>query len=185
MAILRRSFVCALLFSPVVLAGCGSFTDSHYAPRRGAEGGFSVLVDGPDHPASTQVSADIGTFAQSRGFEREASLPPPFTDPLTREPVPRAPERYLRGTLELEVSYQPTTHRVSAYLHDSNKARERKAIQRFYQDYHREFAPRYGQRDPISESAFSSDQRNGSDDEGSTFTPGINDTRSVGLSRGQ
>ena len=184
MAILRHSFICALLFSPVVLAGCGSFSDVGYTPRRGAEGGFSVLVDGADHPAATQVTADIGTFAQSRGFGREASLPPPFTDPLTREPIPRAPDRYVSGTLELEVSYQPTTHRVSAYLHDSANARARKVIRRFYEDYHRNFAPQYGQRDPISESAFSCDQRNGaSDDEGSFATRADNPGRQSGGSR--
>lgn len=184
MSILRRSLVCALLLSPTVLVGCGALTDVRYA-RRVTEGGFSVLVDGPDHPGATQVESDIGTFAQNRGFARQEALPPPFVDPLTREAVPRAPQRYARGTLELEVSYQPTTHRVSAYLHDSTTSRERKTIQRFYQEYHREYAPRYGGNDPISESAFSSDQRNNTDDDNSGPVPaGVNDTRSVGLSRG-
>lgn len=165
----RRSLLCALLLSSAALVGCSSLTDIRYRPRRGTEGGFSVLVDGPDHPASGQVIADIGAFAQNRGFAKQTPYAPPFIDPLTREPVPRAPERYTRGTLELEVSYQPTTHRVSAYMHDSATSRERKLVQRFYQDFHKEFAPRYGSRDPISESAFSTDQRNNSyDDETST-----------------
>ena len=183
MSIPRRSLLCALFLSPVVLAGCGTFSDVRYAPRRGVEGGFTVLTDGPDRPTSTQVAADIGAFAQTRGFARQAALPPPFVDPLTRGPVTRAPDRYLRGTLELEVSYQPATHRVSAFLHDSASNRERKPIRRFYQDFHREFAPRYGPHDPISESAFSSDQRT-YDDDAPTSAPGLNDARSVGLGRG-
>ena len=164
MSIPRRSLFCALLLSSAALAGCGTFTDEGYRSRRAAEGGFSVLVDGPDHPASGQVTADIGAFAQTRGFARQSALPPPFVDPLTHEPVPRAPERYARGTLALEVSYQPTSHRVSAYLYDTASSKQRNSIRRFYQDYHKEFAPRYGARDPISESAFSSDQRNNSYD---------------------
>ena len=165
----RRPLLCALLISSAALAGCAGLTDIRYQPRRGVEGGFSVLVDGPDRPASGQVIADVGAFAQTRGFARKAPYAPPFIDPLTREPVPKAPDRYARGTLELEVSYQPATHRVSAYLHDSATSRERKSVRRFYQDFHKEFAPRYGARDPISESAFSTDQRNNSyDDETST-----------------
>ena len=183
MSIPCRLLTYALLLSSVVLAGCGSFSDVRYI-RRGTEGGFSVLADGPGHPSSSQVMADIGAFAQGRGFARQAALPPPFVDPLTRESVPRAPERFVRGTLELEVSYQPTTHRVSAYLHDSASSRERKYVRRFYQDYHREFAPRYGAQDPISESAFSGDQSNSSDDDPTPRAPGINDTRTVGMGRG-
>ena len=101
--------------------------------------------------------------------------------------MPRAPERYARGTLELEVSYQPTTHRVSAYLHDSAASRERKMIHRFYEDYHREFAPRYGQQDPISESAFSSDQRAGDDDNSTIAAPNLSNGRpsGVGMRAGQ
>ena len=183
MSIPRRSLLCALFLSPFVLAGCGSFTDVRYAGRRGTEGGFTVLADGPDRPASAQVAADIGAFAQTRGFARQAALPPPFIDPLTREPIPRAPERYVRNTLELEVSYQPTTHRISAYFHDSASSKERKSIQRFYKDFDKEFAPRYGSHDPISESAFSGDQR-ASDDDTTPSVPGASDPRSAGLGRG-
>ena len=185
MSIPRRSLLCALLFISAALSGCGTFIDTGYRPRRSTEGGFSVLVDGPDHPSSAQVTADIGAFAQTRGFARQAALPPPFTDPLTRESIPRAPERYARGTLELEVSYQPTTHRVSAYLHDSASGKQRGSIRRFYQDFHKEFAPRYGARDPISESAFSSDQRNNSyDDSPPGYVPAL-DPRALGQGRGQ
>ncbi len=182
MSISRRSLLCALFLSPVVLAGCGTFGDVRYAPRRGAEGGFTVLADGPDRPASAQVAADIGAFAQTRGFARQAALPPPFVDPLTREPLPRAPERYVRNTLELEISYQPNTHRVSAFLHDSASAKEQKSIRRFYQDFHKEFASRYGPHDPISESAFSNDQRSYNDDS-SPAAPGLNNQPAAGLRR--
>ena len=184
MSLSRRSLICALLLSPMALAGCGSFADVRYTARRGTEGGFSVLVDGPDRPASTQVAADIGAFAQNRGFTRQAAQPPPFVDPLTREPIPRAPEHYSRDTLELEVSYQPTTHRVSAYLHDSASSRQRNSIRRFYRDYHREFAPRYGSRDPISESAFSGDQRDTGSDYEPTAIPNAA-ARGLGTGRGQ
>ena len=102
-------------------------------------------------------------------------------DPVTRESIPTAPERFLRGTIGLDISYQPSTHRVNAYLHSAESTRDIKNIERFYRDFHREYAPRYGAADPISESAFSDDSGGSYDHGGPDYAPGIGGTRSVGL----
>lgn len=172
-----RAFVLVLTLAAV--AGCATQPDR---PRhRGSQGGFTVLTDGPGHPASSRVIADIGAFAQAQGFARQPARPGPPIDPVSHEAIPTAPERFQRDKLALEVSYQPSTHRVSAYLHSAESTRDLKAIERFFRDYHREYAPRYGAPDPISETAFS-DPSIGGDYDGPDFNPGISGTRSAGLS---
>ena len=156
MTTLRLSLSCAFLLSLGTLAGCAS---GPARPPRShtARGGFSVLVDGPDHPASARVLADIGAYAQRRGFVRQPARPGPPVDPVTGESLPAAPQLYLLGSVEMEVSYQPTTHRVSAYLHSGNREHDRRFIGTVYHDFDREYGPRYGGGDPISETGFVDD----------------------------
>ena len=146
-----------LLLSLAILTGCASPAD--HAPRsRVAKGGFSVLVDGPDRPASARVLADIGAYGQRRGFVRQPAESGPPVDPVTGESLPAAPQRYLLGGVQMEVSYQPTTHRVNAYLHGGDQKHDRRFIGAFYRDFDREYGPRYGREDPISETGFVDDQ---------------------------
>ncbi len=156
MTTVQRLLSSALLLSCTLLMGCSSFSDRPARPR-GAQGGFSVLADSPDHPAASRVIADIGAYAQKRGFVRQPPMPGPPMDPVTHESLPKSPERYLSGDIELAVSYQPATHRVSAYLHSSNRGRDRRFIDRFYHDFDREYGSSYGGNDPISETGYSDD----------------------------
>lgn len=166
-------------FALTVLSGCVSGPER---PKpRGSQGGFSVLVDGPNHPASARVIADIGAFAQAQGFARQPARSGAPMDPVTREPIPTAPERYLRGEVGLDVSYQPATHRVSAYLHSAESTREIKTIRQFYREFHQQYAPRYGAPDPISETAFSDDSNGPEIPDGPDRAPGIGDTRTQGM----
>ncbi len=101
-----------------------------------------MLADSPGYPASLRVIADIGGFAQAQGFARQPARSGPPVDPVTRESLPTAPERFLRDSIGLDIYYQPTTHRVSAYLHSAESTRDIKVIQRFYRDFHRDYAPK-------------------------------------------
>ena len=107
----RRLLSRALLLSVAALAGCSSLPGGP-APRvrHEARGGFTVRVDGPGLPADKAVTADVGAFAQRRGFVHQAAKPMPATDPVTHEPLPAAPERYATANMALEVSHQPADH---------------------------------------------------------------------------
>ena len=158
MSTFRRFLLGALLLASGTFAGCSTSSDHPDRPRE-ARGGFSVLADSPDHPASARVVADIGEFARKRGFVRQAARPGPPVDPVTGESLPAASERYRLGNVELEVSYQPATHRVSAYLHGPDPRQDRRFITRFYADFDQEYRGRYGSEDPISETGYSDEAR--------------------------
>ena len=171
MLILRRLSL-VLLVPVVLLTGC-SVLPGGPAPRsrHEARGGFTVRVDGPGLPAAKIVVADIGAFAQRRGFVHQNTKPGPTVDPVTHEPLPVAPERYLMGNLALEVSRQPTDHRITAYLHGFGSKENSKFIERFYRDFNQEYAGRYGGSDRVSESAYAEDASGPSGSAG-TLGPG-------------
>ena len=154
----RRFLSCALLLSLAPLAGCSLLPSGPPPPqRREIQGGFTVRVDGTGLPAAAGVATDIGAFAQRRGFVRESVKARPQVDPVTHEPLPVAPDRYVQGNMVLEVSRQPADHRVTAYLHGFGRKDDRKFIEGFYRGFNQEFAKRYGGADRISESAYADD----------------------------
>jgi hypothetical protein len=142
----RLLFCAALLPSLAALAGCSSLFPTEHRQQHTNQGGFSV-----------RVVADIGEYAQHRGFARVSAKAKPQFDPATHAPLPSPPDVYRSGGVILEVSDDPTEHRVSAYLHGAAPGSERSFIERFYHDYDKEFGHRYGPTDPISESAFADD----------------------------
>ena len=168
----RRLLCRALLLSLAALAGCSSLPGG--PPPRGrheARGGFTVRVDGPGLPAAKAVAADIGAFAQRRGFVRQAAKPVPAFDPVTHEPLPAAPERYATANIALEVSHQPADHRVTAYLHGYSTKESTRFIERFYREFSQEYAGHYGGQDRFSESAYADDASGPSGSAG-TLGPG-------------
>ena len=154
----RRLLSCSFLLPLAALAGC-SLLPGGPAPqeKRYFQGGFSVRVDGPGLPSAKSVAADIGTFAQQRGFVRQSARSAPSTDPATHEPLPAPPERYVMGSIVLEVSRQAAERRVSAYLHGSGPEGDRKFIDRFDRGFDQQYAGRYGGTDRISETAYADD----------------------------
>ena len=168
----RRFLSRVLLLSIAALAGC-SFLPGGPAPRgrHEARGGFTVRVDGPGLPAAKSVTADLGTFAQRRGFVRQTTKPVPAFDPVTHEPLSAAPERYATANMALEVSHQPADHRVTAYLHGFDSKENKRFIERFLRDFSQEYAGRYGGADRISESAYAEDASGPSGSAG-TLGPG-------------
>ena len=163
MSTLRRFPCHALLLSLVILlAGCSAFSGGAAQPEgRTSRGGFTVRVDGPGLPTTAGVAADIGAYAQKQGFVRQPARPAPPFDPVTHEPLPSAPERYVLGGVALEVSRQSADHRVSAYLYGSGPKGNRKIIERFFQGFDREYAGRYGGEDRLSETAYADDSAPG------------------------
>ena len=160
------------VFSVFALAGCSSLPGGpEPRARHEARGGFTVRVDGAGLPAAKAVAADVGAFAQRRGFVHQATKPVPATDPVTHEPLPAAPERYATANMALEVSHQPADHRVSVYLHGFGTKENSKFIERFYREFSQEYAGRYGGADRISESAYAEDASGPSGSAG-TLGPG-------------
>ncbi len=158
----RRLLSSALLISLASLAGCSLLPGGpEPGGARLARGGFTVLVDGPGRPTAAGVAADIGAFAQGRGYARQATRPAAPADPASHEPAPVAPERYLSGGITLEVTRLPVEHRVSAYLRNSGSGNDAKVIERFYRDFVQEYAGRYGGADRISETAYDDDTGRG------------------------
>ena len=163
----RRFLSCALLLPLAAFAGCSLLPSGPPPPqKREVQGGFTVRVDGPGLPGAAGVATDIGAFAQRRGFVRQSAKVASRTDPVTHEPLPAAPDRYVLGNMVLEVSRQPDDHRVTAYLHGFGRKDDRKFIEGFYRGFDHEYAGRYGGEDRISESAYA-------DDSGASFgSPG-------------
>ncbi len=153
----RRFLPCVLLPALVALAGCEAFSSDYWqspsvlgkAPpaqekpsKLENKGGFVVFVDGPGQPPAARVAADIGAYAQSRGFTR-------------RSAAGAVPERYVQGAIFLDVAYQPAEHRVSAYLHSAKF--NRKLNDEFYQGFDGRYGRSYGEEDPILESDYVDD----------------------------
>ena len=147
----RRFLSCALLLALASLAGCEMFSGEAWQrpsilsstppPRAGQEkheiqAGFSVLLDDPGRPAPARVIADIGTFARQRGF------------------APSAPERYVLGSIVLDVSYRSADFHVVAFLHSFSSQLSRKFADQFFQDFDRQYGGRYGEGDPIFENDY-------------------------------
>ena len=151
---LRRFLPRALLLALLSLAGCRSVLN--LPPAAEIRGGFTVSVEVPPQPSAARVFADIGAFAGRRGFVRQGARKAPSIDPATHQPLPPAPERYLLGKIALEVSYDASHLRVSAYLH-SGSGHDRKVIARFYPDFDQEYVPRYGDETTINELNFGDD----------------------------
>ena len=157
----------ASLLALTALAGCAMFSSAARqspSPLSGRpppqerqekhenQGGFTVLVGAPGQPTAARVVADIGAFAQKRGFVRQSTRPAPQADPLA--PVP---ERYRLGEIVLDVTYRAADLRVSAYLHSFSSGLGRKFTDQFCHDFDQEYAGRYGEEDPILESAYADD----------------------------
>ena len=136
----------------VVLVGCATMLNIQ--PQE-TTGGFYVLVDVPGQPAASRVVADVGAFAQRRGFVRQSVSPAPTSDPAAHQPLPPAPERYKLGKITLDVTYQADHLRVAAYLHSFSSQLSHKFIESFDEDFAQEQAGRYGDQDTIFETDFS------------------------------
>ena len=154
MSTLRWFLFRAWLLPLAALAGC-SYSPGHGTPLSGTppprEGqgkreilaGFSVLLDDPGRPAPARVIADVGAFAQQRGFVRQSAA--------------TATERYVLGNIVLDVGYQAADVRVVASLHSPSSQLSRKFADRFFQDFDREYGGRYGEGDPIFENDYLDD----------------------------
>ena len=145
---IRRFLHGALLLPLLVLAGCQDFLQSPSilttAPpppvkesRHEPQGGFAVLVDAPGQPTVARATADIGAFAQRRGFVRQGA------------------ERYILGKVVLDVTFRAEDSRVIASLHSFGLSQ--KFVKDFYRDFNREYAAKYGEENPIIENDFTAD----------------------------
>lgn len=107
------------------------------APAKGGSheslGGFSVLVDAPGQPAAARVVADVGAFAQRRGYVQLSST--------------ATAARYSSGKIVLDVFFREADSHVIAQLHCVGLSR--RVAEDFYRDFNREYAPRYGEENPI------------------------------------
>ncbi len=103
-----------------------------------------MLVDAPNQPAAARVIADIGAFAQRRGFVRQGGQP--------------GAERYFLGKVVLDVAFRASDSRVVASLHGSRLSR--KLVDGFNRDFRQEYARQYGDEDPILENDFGDGQDN-------------------------
>ena len=103
-----------------------------------------MLVDAPGQPAGSRVAADIGAFAQQRGFVRQSA-----------DPAPSA--QYLLGEIRLDVAYQSADLRVIAYLHSFSSRLSHKFADQFFRDFHQQYAARYGEQDPVFENDYTDD----------------------------
>lgn len=143
MLILRRLLTGALC---VALAGCTSgywqspsiLTTAPPPPaaREGShesKGGFSVLVDAPGQPTAARAVADIGAFAQRRGFVRVGTF--------------GGAARYASGKVVLDVFFREQDSHVIASLHCVGLSR--RFAEDFYRGFNREYAPQYGEENPI------------------------------------
>ncbi len=134
---LRRFLPRAWLLPLLLLAGCESVLNIQPQENRG---GFVVLVDVPGQPASPRVVADIGAFAQRRGFVRQTTG--------------ATPGRYLLGKITLDVAFQPANSRVTAYLHSFSGQLNRKFGDTFYRDFSQQYAGPYGGEGNIVQTDF-------------------------------
>ncbi len=159
MPALRRLLSCALLLPLIALAGCAVFSSDYWhgpsalgtpppeparQEKRDTQGGFTVLVEAPNQPSASRVLADVGAFAQRRGFVRQAVQP--------------GAERYVSGKIVLDVTFRASDSRVVVSLHSSRLSR--KFVEDFYHGFHQEYARQYGDEDPIIESDFGDEQDN-------------------------
>ena len=159
-----RRFPCRtlLLSLAVLIASCSAFSgDASRREGHASRGGFTVRVDGPGLPTMAGVVSDIGAYARRLGFVRQPTRVTPQFDPVTHEPLPPVPERYVLNGVALEVSRQTADHRVSAYLYASGPKVDRKLIERFFQGFDKEYAGRYGGEDRLSETAYADDSAPG------------------------
>ena len=156
MSTLRRSFSCLVLCALAPLAGCQVLSSDYWqgpsvlgkAPpdppklaKREPQGGFSVVVDAPGQPTAARAIADIGAFAQRRGFVRVGGS--------------SGAERYVAGKMALDIALRSTDSHVVAALHGPGLSR--KFAENFYHDFDREYGRRYGEEDPVFETDFLSD----------------------------
>ena len=106
------------------------------APRetsRESKGGFSVLVDAPGQPTAARAVADIGAYAQRHGFVQIAA---------TSEAG-----RYSSGKVTLDVFLRESDLHGIALLHCVGLSRG--YAEDFYRGFNREYAPRYGEENPV------------------------------------
>ena len=148
----RRLSCCALLLSLAVLGGCRSVLN--LPPVQEIQGGFTVPVEVPGQPTAARVFADVGSFAQQRGFVRESAPATAQLDPNTHQPLPPAPVRYLRDKLKLDVVFDADHLRVTAYLHSAGGGGDRRFIGQFDRDFSQEYAGIYGGEGSISETNY-------------------------------
>ena len=120
------------LLAALTVTGCTYLTNIQPQETRG---GFSVLVDVPGQPASARVVADIDAFARRRGFIHQGGQP--------------GSEQYHRGEIVLDVTYRAANLRVNAILHSFSHQLSRKFIDQFYNDFHQQYAPAYGEGETI------------------------------------
>ena len=135
---LHRLLMCAALLALPVLAGCEMFSSEAWqrpSPLSGTpppppekqegQGGLAVLVEAPGQPRAARVQADLGAFAQGRGFVRQGSI-------------------YVLGEIKLDVVYRTSDLRVVANLHSFSSKLNRKFVDAFYQDFQQRYASAYG-----------------------------------------
>lgn len=149
MSILRSILAGALC---IALAGCSSaywqspsvLTTAPPSPlpagagSHEAKGGFSVLVDAPGQPAAARAVADVGAYAVGRGFVQVSAVD--------------GAARYVSGKITLDVFLRERDLHVVALLHCVGLSR--RFAEDFYRGFNREYAPRYGEENPVIASDF-------------------------------
>ena len=92
-----------------------------------------MLVDAPGQPSAARAVADIGAYARQRGFVQIAA---------NNEAV-----RYASGKVLLDVFLRESDLHVIALLHCVGLSRG--YAEDFYRGFNREYAPRYGEENPV------------------------------------
>ncbi len=124
---------CEYMQSPSILTTAPPTVAPAKGGSRESRGGFSVLVDAPGQPTAARAVADVGAFAQRRGFTSLSSTP--------------TAARYVSGKIALDVFFREQDSHVVAQLHCVGLSR--RFAEDFYRDFNREYAPRYGEENPI------------------------------------
>ena len=117
-------------------------------------GGVAVLVGLPGQPTAARAVADLGAYAQARGFVQQAidGAQPPAAG--SSDP---SPKHYLLGEIKLDVVYQAADLRATAFLHGLGSRMNRRFVDEFYQGFCQEYAPRYGAEASIIENDYTED----------------------------
>ncbi len=98
-----------------------------------SRGGFSVLVNAPGQPTAARAAADIGAYARRQGFVQVSTG--------------ANGTRYVLGKVALDVFFREEDLHVVARLHSVGLSR--RLAEDFYRGFNREYAPQYGEENPI------------------------------------
>ena len=129
---------CDYMQSPSILTTAPPVVASTKGTSHDSRGGFSVLVNAPGQPTAARAAADIGAYAQRRGFVQVSTG--------------AGGTRYVSGKVMLDVFFREEDLHVVARLHCVGLSR--RLAEDFYRGFNREYAPQYGEENPIIASDF-------------------------------